>query len=108
MRRDGLDYFTDAFRLAIDIGAFDIAIVLAEAGYNLSRVSYLIDWTLTPPTTLIDNQIMLEFFRQSAQCVKSLFNISVEEVRKCLSRDINRKLELLPLPKPLLSAIAIT
>ena len=103
-----MDYFTDAFRLAIDIGAFEIAIVLAEAGYNMSRVPYLMDWTLTPPITLIDNQIMLEFFRQSAQCVKTLFNISVAEVRKCVARDITRKLELLPLPKPLLSAIAIT
>ena len=108
VRRDGLDYFTDAFRLAIDIGAFDIAMVLAEAGYNLSRVKYLMDWTLTPPLSLIDNQIMLEFFRQRAHCVKTLFDISVDEVRKSLSRDISRRSEVLPLPKSLLSAIAIT
>lgn len=108
VRRAGLDYFTDAFRLAIDIGAFDIAILLAEAGYNMSRVRYLVDWSSTPPDSLIDNQIMLEFFRQSAQCVKTLFHITVGSIRNCLSSDITRKSAMLPLPKSLISAIGIS
>ena len=108
VRRDGLDYFTDVFRLAIDIGAFDIAMLIVEAGYNLSRVDYLIDWSATPPDTLIDNQIMLDYFRQCAQCVQTLFTQAVNSTRECLSRDINTKAKSLPLPRSLISVIQIT
>ena len=108
VKRAGLDYFTDVFRLAIDIGAFDIAMLFVEAGYNISRVPYLVDWSRSPPDSLIDNQVMLEYFRQSAQCVQTLFNQTVDSVRGCLSCDITTKASKLPLPKSLIRAIKIS
>lgn len=105
--RGDLDYNTDVFHLAIDIGAFDVGILLADVGYDLSRVQYLADWSKTPPDTLQRNPTMLAYFRQRATAVQRLFQLTVLAIRNTLSGHISENAACLPLPKSLISAVQI-
>lgn len=107
VKRGELDYHADVFHLAIDIGAFEIAILLVEIGYDLSRVDFLTDWSLAPPDSLNENQTMLQYFRQGAMLVQSLFRLSVFAVRSKLPGNIPASAELLPLPKSLIQAVQL-
>lgn len=107
VKRGQLDYRADVFHLAIDIGAFEIATLLVEVGYDLSRVEYLRDWSTTPPDTLIENQYMLEYFRQGAMLVQSLFRLALLKIRECLDRNIPENAQLLPLPKTMIKAVLL-
>ena len=107
VKRGELDYHTDVFHLAIDIGAFEIAIFLVEMGYDLSRVDYLTDWSISPPESLIANQSMLEYFRQGAMLVQSLFRLAIFAIRNTLTGHTTEKATLLPLPKQLIKAVQL-
>ncbi|XP_060600232.1 serine/threonine-protein phosphatase 6 regulatory ankyrin repeat subunit C-like isoform X2 [Ruditapes philippinarum] len=107
VKRGELDYQTDVFHLAIDIGAFEIAMLLVEIGYDLSRVDYLTDWSICPPDTLVGNQSMLEYFRQGAMLVQSLFRLAIFAIRDTLSGHTTEKATLLPLPKQLIKAVQL-
>lgn len=106
MIRGDLDYFTDVFHLAMDIGSFEAAILLVEmGGYDLSRVSYLTDWSKSPPAQLLQNPSMLEYFRQGAMLVPSLFRLCVFAIRKRFEGSISDSVKELPLPKLLIHAV---
>lgn len=107
VKRGELDYHTDVFHLAIDIGAFEIAMFLVEIGYDLSRVDYLTDWSLVPPDTLMENQSMLEYFRQGALLVQSLFRLAIFAIRDKLPGNIPGSAAMLPLPKRLIQAVQL-
>ena len=106
--RGSLDYNTDVFHLAMDIGAFEAAILLMEVGYDLSRVSYLVDWSKTAPEVLRNNPTMLDFFRQNAVSVKRLYQLAVFRIRETLSGNIDASASTLPLPKLLIQAVDMT
>lgn len=93
------------FCLAIDIGAFDIAILLSDTGYDVSHVPYLVDWSLPLPDTLLGNDVMLQFFREKAMVVDSLFKISVLTIRRALKDSIAERAQELPLPKSIIAAV---
>ncbi|XP_045200251.2 ankyrin repeat and SOCS box protein 13-like [Mercenaria mercenaria] len=107
VKRGELDYQTDVFHLAIDIGAFEVAMLLVEIGYDLTRVDYLTDWSMCPPDSLIANQAMLEYFRQGARLVQSLFRLSIFTIRNTFTENIPEKAALLPLPKQLIKAVQL-
>ena len=101
------DYRADVFHLAMDLGFFEAGILLAEVGYNMSRVSYLVDWSQSPPVPLLDNPIMLDFFRHGAMTVHSLYRLGLYAIRRTFSGHISNCAELLPLPKLLIENVKI-
>jgi len=105
VKRGELDYNADVFHLAIDIGAFDVAAILADVGYDLSRVRYLVDWSETPPSSFSGNEIWLQYFRKRATTVQTMFRISLLTIRNFLSGHITDSATQLPLPKLLISAV---
>ncbi|KAL4220357.1 Ankyrin repeat and SOCS box protein 10 [Mactra antiquata] len=106
--RGDLDYMTDAFHLAMDIGSFEAGILLVEmGGYDLTRVSYLTDWSKTPPAQLLQNPTMLDYFRQGAGLVPSLFRLVIFTLRKRFRGSISEQAMALPLPKMLIRAVQL-
>ncbi|WAR28901.1 V023-like protein [Mya arenaria] len=105
--RGELDYTADVFHLALDVGAFEIAILLADVGYDLSCVSYLVDWSITPTSSLLHNQVMCEYFRQRATTVQSLFRWTLLKIRSCITGHLIDRATELPLPRSLISAVQL-
>lgn len=105
--RGELDYNTDVFHLALDIGAFEVAVLLADSGYDVTRVKYLTDWSQTPPSSLNSQPVMLDYFRQRACSVQSLFLLTVFAIRKSVPGNITESARDLPLPKSLIGAILL-
>ena len=105
--RGELDYNTDVFQNALDVGAFEAAMVIAEAGYDMSRVDYLVDWSKTPTDSLVRDPGMLQFFRQQAVMVASLSRLAILAIRNRLTGHIPGKATALPLPKLLVRAVSM-
>ncbi|XP_052217087.1 ankyrin-1-like [Dreissena polymorpha] len=105
--RGELDYNSDVFHLAIDIGAFEVAILLADSGYNVTRVKYFTDWSQAPPSSFNSEPVMLDYFRQRACSVQSLFILTMFAIRKSMPGNITESARDLPLPKSLIGAIQL-
>ncbi|KAH3815970.1 hypothetical protein DPMN_144509 [Dreissena polymorpha] len=102
-----LDYNSDVFHLALDIGAFEVAILLADSGYSVTRVKYLTDWSQEPPSSFNSEPVILDYFRQRACSVQSLFILTLFTIRKSLTGNITESAQDLPLPKSLICAIQL-
>lgn len=81
--------------------------VIAEAGYDVSHVPYLVDWSMKPPDPLLENEVMLQYFRERAMLVQGLFKLTVLVIRRAIHDNISQQAPSLPLPKPLISAVQL-
>lgn len=106
MRRN-YEFHRDAFELAIELGFPEFVCLLADCGYNISSVDYLVNWEMDPPTILKARQDVLEYLRRNAMVPPTLFRCTLLCIRKVLDSNISGKAKLLPLPKVLIESIQL-
>ena len=81
--------------------------LLAETGYDVSHVPYLVDWSLKPPSKLLDDEFMLQYFREKAMLTQTLFRLTLFKIRKVLRDNISEQATQLPLPKSIIAAVQL-
>ncbi|XP_060583459.1 ankyrin-1-like isoform X3 [Ruditapes philippinarum] len=97
----------DSFELAIHEGCPEMALLLVQAGYNVSKIRYLSDYSAELPNCLKDRPDILEQLRQFVQEPRSLFDSAVLCIRHTLDSNIIHKADELPLPKLLIEDIKL-
>lgn len=102
------DTMYDSFELAVHVGCPEIALLLVEVGYDVSKVRCLFDMTSDIPECLQNRPDILERLLEYVHQPKSLFDSTVICIRRALCDNIAHKAETLPLPKLLIEDIKLT
>ncbi|XP_053404515.1 ankyrin repeat and SOCS box protein 10-like isoform X2 [Mercenaria mercenaria] len=97
----------DSFELAIHEGCPEMALLLVQVGYNVSKIKYLSDYSSEVPECLKNRPDILEQLRQYVQEPRSLFDSTVLCIRQTLGDNISHKAEELPLPRLLIDDIKL-
>lgn len=101
------DMLYDSFELAIHEGCPEMALLLVQAGYNPSKITYLSDYMAEVPECLKNNPDILEQLRQYVHEPRPLFDSAVLCIRHALYENIYHRAEELPLPKLLIDNIRL-
>ena len=101
------DTMLDAFQLAVHVGCPEMALLLAEVGYNMTRIDYLTDWGLNPPPCFDERPDILENLREVAVQPKSLFLSALLCIRHVLTGNVESNSDRLPLPRLIIEEIKL-
>ncbi|XP_069104424.1 ankyrin repeat and SOCS box protein 10-like [Argopecten irradians] len=95
-------YWVDAMELAIDLGCWDIALLLYSAGYNISRLPYFREGILEPeiPESLSRDKDMFTYLEFLARNPRTLFHTATLCMWDHLKNDIGLKERIYQLPLP--------
>ncbi|XP_033759456.1 ankyrin homolog [Pecten maximus] len=100
-RTADIQYWVDPMELAVDLGCWDIVLLLYSAGYNISRLPYLHEGVMDAelPESLLGNTEMMSWLLFLASSPKPLFHLTILAVWRILDNNFREKIFDLPLPK---------
>ncbi|OWF55172.1 uncharacterized protein LOC110463170 [Mizuhopecten yessoensis] len=93
-------YWVDPMELAVDLGCWDIVLLLYSAGYNISRLPYLHEGVMDSelPESLLGNTEIMSWLLFLASSPRTLFHLTTLFVWRVLDKNFRQKINDLPLP----------
>lgn len=85
-----------------------MALLLAQAGYNVSKIPYITDFSAEVPTCLANRPDILQRLRESVLTPPTLFDIAVMCIRERIRDNIAHNADRLPLPKLLIEDVKLS
>jgi len=101
------DTLYDTFELAIHNECAEMALLLAQAGYNVSKINYITDYSAEVPNCLKNRPDILQILRESVLSPMTLFDTAVMVIRQALRNNISHQADCLPLPKLLIEDVKL-